>query len=84
MHDDDNDNDDDDDADDFSSSRTSETQQAEFDPEQAMSSGFLEWSCVVVIMTRPRRPNRWHIWLMLFLIIDCKKRYLCAESFVLV
>ena len=34
--------------------RISETPQAGFEPAQNLSSGFIEWSCAVVITTTPR------------------------------
>ena len=38
-----------------SPSRISDTPRAGFEPAQNLSSGFVEWSCVVVITTAPRR-----------------------------
>ena len=38
-----------------STSRISDTPQAGFEPAQNLSSGLVEWSCVVVITTTPRR-----------------------------
>ena len=38
-----------------STSRISDTPQAGFEPEQNLSSGLVEWNCVVVITTTPRR-----------------------------
>ena len=41
-----------------SPSRISDTPRAEFEPAQNPSSGFIEWSCAVVITTKPQR-HRW-------------------------
>ena len=38
-------------------SRISDTPQAGFEPAQNLSSGFVEWSCAVVITTTPRRHS---------------------------
>ena len=40
-----------------SPSRISDSPRAEFEPAQNPSSGFVEWSCVAVIATTPRRHN---------------------------
>ena len=40
-----------------SPSRISDTPRAGFEPVQNLSSGFVEWSCAVVIITTPRRHN---------------------------
>ena len=44
----------------FSSSRISDTPRAGFEPEQNLSSGFVEWSCAIVITTTPRRHKTLH------------------------
>ena len=44
----------------FSPSRISDTLQAGFETVQNLSSGFVEWSCVVVITTTPRRDKQFN------------------------
>ena len=39
----------------FSPSRNSNSPQAGFEPAQNLNSGFVEWSCALVITTTPRR-----------------------------
>ena len=41
----------------FSSSQISDTPLAGFEPPQSLSSGFVEWSCAVVVTTAPRCHN---------------------------
>ena len=43
-----------------SPSRISDTPWAGFEPAQNLSSGFVEWSCAVVITTTPRRHIHWN------------------------
>ena len=43
-----------------SPSRISDTPRAGFEPAQNLSSGFVEWSCAVVITTTPRRHRCHH------------------------
>ena len=43
-----------------SPSRISDTPRAGFEPAQNLSSGFVEWSCAVVITTTPRHHKYFH------------------------
>ena len=55
-----------------SPSRISDTPRAGFEPVQNLSSGFVEWSCAVVITTIPRRH---YIHVFIFLYATCSSTY---------
>ena len=44
-----------------SPSQISDTPWVGFESAQKLSSGFIEWSCALVITTTPRRHNVWYI-----------------------
>ena len=52
-----------------SPSRISDTPRARFKPAPSLSTGFVEWSCAVVIYTTPRR----HYTLSLYILYIVKK-----------
>ena len=47
----------------FSPSRIFDTPRATFELAQNLSSGFVDWSCAVVITTIPRRRYRRSVWM---------------------
>ena len=57
----------------FSPSRISDTSRTGFEPAQNLNSGFVEWSCAVVITTIPRRQNWWPADQVIFLIFEHMK-----------